>query len=123
MALYAFGYAQLVMIGGIVLMAAGISQLIEHLHEATPPTASMMLAAGIALYLVGDVCFRRAIYIPSSRLRLALVVASLLTIPLGWWAGSGWCLARTWANRMLCLKLSTAARPILRVRELRTRRH
>jgi hypothetical protein len=49
--------------------------------------ALAVLAVGIALYLGGDVFFRRAIYIPSSRLRLGLVVASLLTIPLGAWAG------------------------------------
>ncbi|MDZ4721372.1 MAG: hypothetical protein SH847_23160 [Roseiflexaceae bacterium] len=46
-----------------------------------------MLAAGIALYLLGDVIFRRCIHIPSSRLRLGMVVLSLLTGFIGVWAG------------------------------------
>jgi low temperature requirement protein LtrA len=87
MALYAFGYAQLIMIAGIVLMAAGIKQLIQHLHEPTSLTTSVLLASGIALYLLGDVVFRRSVHIPSSRPRLIMMVVSLATIPLGVWAG------------------------------------
>jgi len=87
MALYAFGYAHLIMIAGIVLMATGVKQLIAQLHEATPLATSALLAIGIALYLLGDVLFRRAIRIPSSRLRLSTALVSLLTMPLGIWAG------------------------------------
>jgi low temperature requirement protein LtrA len=87
MALYAFGYAHLIMIAGVVLTAAGVKQLIEQLSEATPLTTSALLASGIALYLLGDVVFRRSIRIPSSRLRLSMVLVSLTTIPLGVWVG------------------------------------
>jgi low temperature requirement protein LtrA len=87
MALYAFGYAHLIMIAGVVLTAAGIKQLIERLHESTPLTTSALLASGIALYLLGDVMFRRSVHIPSSRLRLGMGLVSLTTIPLGVWAG------------------------------------
>jgi hypothetical protein len=47
-----------------------------------------MLAGGIALYLLGDVVFRRIIQVSSSRLRLGIALLSLLTIPLGIWAGA-----------------------------------
>lgn len=87
MALYGFGYGQLIMIAGVVLAAAGEKRLIEHLHEATDFTTSALLAAGIALFLVGDVVLRHWIRVPSSRLRLAMAFVSLLTIPLGVWAG------------------------------------
>lgn len=87
MALYGFGYAHLIMIAGIVLLSAGIKQAIAQLHEATPLSTSILLASGIALYLLGDVLFRRAIRIPSSRLRLSMALVCLMTIPLGVWAG------------------------------------
>jgi low temperature requirement protein LtrA len=87
MALYAFGYGHLVMIAGIVVMAAGVKQWIEQLHEDTSLTTSALLASGITLYLLGDVLFRRAVHIPSSRLRLGMALVSLATIPLGVWAG------------------------------------
>jgi low temperature requirement protein LtrA len=87
MALYAFSYAHLIMIAGVVLTAAGVKQLIEQLHEVTSLTTSALLASGIALYLLGDVVFRRSVRIPSSHLRLSMVLVSLTTIPLGVWAG------------------------------------
>jgi low temperature requirement protein LtrA len=87
MALYAFGYAHLIMIAGIVVLATGIKQEIAQLHAATSFTTSALLASGITLYLLGDVLFRRAVRIPSSRLRLGMALVSLVTIPLGMWAG------------------------------------
>ncbi len=87
MALYAFGYAHLLMIAGVVLTAAGVKLLIEQLHEAPHLASSILLACGIALYLLGDVVFRRIIHIPSSHLRLGVALLSLLTIPVGMWAG------------------------------------
>jgi low temperature requirement protein LtrA len=87
MALYAFSYAHLIMIAGIVLLATGIKELIAQLYEPASFATSALLASGIALYLLGDVLFRRAVRIPSSRLRLGMAAISLLTIALGVWAG------------------------------------
>lgn len=87
MALYGFGYAYLVMIGGVVLTAAGIKQMIAQLHGATHDTTAALLGAGIAIYLLGDTLFRRALRISPSWLRLAVALLSLATIPLGVWAG------------------------------------
>lgn len=88
MALFGFGYAFLVMIGGIVLLAAGIHHIIDHLHEPPTLTASALLASGIAVYFMGDVFFRRSVRIPFSRLRFLMAFVSLATIPIGLWAGS-----------------------------------
>jgi low temperature requirement protein LtrA len=87
MALYAFGFGQLVMIAGIVLAAAGIKRLLEHLHEPATLATCVLLGAGIAVYLIGDVLFRRLIGITSSRLRVAAALASIATILVGLWAG------------------------------------
>lgn len=86
-ALLAFGYAYLVMIGGIVLLAAGIHHIIDHLHEPTTLTASALLASGMSVYLIGDVLFRRFVHITFSRLRFLVALVSLATIPIGLWAG------------------------------------
>ena len=87
MALYAFGYAHLLMVAGIVLLATGIKQVIGQPQDAEPLATSAMLASGVALYLGGDVLFRRAVRIPARSARLVAAFASLLTIPLGQWAG------------------------------------
>jgi low temperature requirement protein LtrA len=87
MALYAFGYAHLLMLAGVVLTAAGVKLLIEQLHEATLLATSTMLVGGIALYLLGDMVFRRIIHVSSSRLRMSIALLSLLTIPPGICAG------------------------------------
>jgi low temperature requirement protein LtrA len=87
MALLAFGYAYLGMITGIVLLAAGIHHIIDHLHEPTTLTASALLASGVSVYLLGDVLFRRFLHITFSRLRFLIALVSLATIPIGLWAG------------------------------------
>jgi low temperature requirement protein LtrA len=40
-----------------------------------------------ALELFFDLVFRRSIHIPSSRMRLSMAPVSLLSIPIGLWAG------------------------------------
>jgi low temperature requirement protein LtrA len=87
MGLYGFGYAHLIMIAGVVLLAAGVSQLTGHLHEPLSLATGLMLASGVGLYLLGDVGFRWVLRISSGRLRLAAACASLLSLPLGLWAG------------------------------------
>jgi len=83
MALYGFGYAQLIMIGGIVVSAAGVKLVLSHLHEETPLSTSALLAAGIAMYLLGDLFLRRMIGVPSSAVRAATAALCVLTIAIG----------------------------------------
>jgi low temperature requirement protein LtrA len=87
LALYALGYAQLIMIGGIVVSAAGVKLVLSHLHEATPVSTSTLLAAGIAMYLLGDLLFRRLIGIPSSAVRATAAALCVATIAIGVWSG------------------------------------
>jgi len=87
MGLFAFGYAQLIMIAGVVVTAAGVKRLLQHLHEPTSLWTTALLAGGIAMYLLGDVLFRQIIRISSSRFRVVAAVASLGTILVGLWAG------------------------------------
>lgn len=100
MALYAFGFGQLVMIAGIVLVAAGIKRLLEHLHEPATLATCVPLGVGISVYLAGDVLFRRLIGITSSTLRVATALASVATILVGLWAGG---IARRWPRCFSCL--------------------
>jgi low temperature requirement protein LtrA len=86
--LYAFGYAHLIMIAGVVLTAAGLKREIAGLDAASTLAASATLAVGIGLYLLGDGLFRRTLRIAASRLRIAAAAASLLSIPLGVAAGA-----------------------------------
>jgi low temperature requirement protein LtrA len=85
MALYAFGHAHLLLIAGVVLLSAGIKQHLEELHQPITLAAATVLGLGVALYLFGDVLFRRLVKISPSRLRLGAALLALALIPLGRW--------------------------------------
>ena len=68
---------------GIIVLAAGIKKAMGHMYEGLPTGPSVALAGGVALYLLGDVWFRRIMNIGPSPLRLAAAVLALATIPLG----------------------------------------
>ena len=82
-AMLGYGYAHLILIAGIIAVAAGIKQVLSHLHEAPYPNAIWSLGVGLALYLIGDTWFRRVMGIGRGWLRLAVAVLALGTIPLG----------------------------------------
>ncbi|MFC4452625.1 low temperature requirement protein A [Deinococcus sonorensis] len=82
MALNGFGYGHYLMIAGIVLLASGVK-----LGVADPlrpeAAAAWNLGAGLALYLLGDVLYRRVVQIGPGRLRLVVAALMLLGVPLG----------------------------------------
>jgi len=83
MALLGFGYAHFVMIFGIVLIAAGLEVGIAY-PTGPPETVGIWnLAAGLAVYLVGDAAYRRVLRIGPSRRHLLTAGLALLTVPLG----------------------------------------
>jgi low temperature requirement protein LtrA len=86
-ALFGYGYAHLVLIAGIVAVAAGIKQVLAHLHEPPYPNAIWSLGLGLALYLVGNAWFRQAMRVGHRRLRLTVAGLALATIPLGFALG------------------------------------
>jgi low temperature requirement protein LtrA len=78
----------LVMLGGIVVAAAGVQGVIADLGRPAAGSAAWFLATGVALFLVGEAAFRRLLRLGPVRLRLAAAGLALLTAPLGLAAGS-----------------------------------
>jgi low temperature requirement protein LtrA len=79
----AFGYAHLPLLLGIVCAAVGLKKATGHAYEALTLAEAMALAGGVALFLAGDVWFRRVLRIGAGRVRAVGGVAALATIPLG----------------------------------------
>jgi low temperature requirement protein LtrA len=83
MAIGAFFYAFVVMLLGVVILAAGLAQTIAAVDIRTSPETAALLGGGAALYVAGDVLFRRKLGIEPVRFRLAAIPLLLATIPLG----------------------------------------
>ncbi|HEY9287369.1 MAG TPA: low temperature requirement protein A [Candidatus Dormibacteraeota bacterium] len=77
-ALNAFGYSFMPILGGIVLVAAGMKLAVVHYNETSTIPTAIFLAAGTSLYIVGLVIFRR--FVHSGRLALRALMA-LLCLP------------------------------------------
>ena len=88
LALYAFYYAHLVMIFGIVLAAAGLHAAVAELHEPAEHASPWMLAGGVAAYLLGSVWFHRLLSIGASLPRLIAAGVALGSAFVGVVAGS-----------------------------------
>ncbi len=88
LALWAFGYAHLALLFGIVVLAAGMHFAVADPHDELPASAAWFLGAGTALYLVGDVAMRRTLHSGPTTLRLAAAGAALATIPIGRWVAA-----------------------------------
>ena len=83
LALEAFGYWHLLLLLGIIVIAAGEEHAIAAPGHALQLADALALGAGTALYLIGDVLFRRTLGLGRAALRLAAAGAVLLTVPLG----------------------------------------
>ena len=88
LAIRAYYYAHLVMIGGIVTAAAGMAQVIADASRTAAPSAAWLLSSGIAVYLLGESAFRTTLRIASARTRLAGAALVLATGPIAARAGS-----------------------------------
>ncbi|MCT9931102.1 low temperature requirement protein A [Planotetraspora sp. A-T 1434] len=83
----AYFYAHVPMLLGIVATAAGIKKAIGHDHLGLGPAVAM--AAGVALFLIGDVWFRRVLGLGQGPLRLIAALAAAASFPLGmWWSAA-----------------------------------
>lgn len=83
MAIIGFGYAFFIMIFGIILIAAGLEVGIAHATGRPDAVGIWNLAAGLAVYLIGDTLYRHALRIGPGRLRLLIAALAFLTVPLG----------------------------------------
>ena len=82
-ALEAYGWAHYPLLLGIVAAAAGIKKAVAHPVGQLTWAQALVLAGGIAVYLLGDVWFRRVLRIGRLRYRLITAAVVLLTVPVG----------------------------------------
>jgi low temperature requirement protein LtrA len=93
LSLYAFGYAFLPILLGIVLVAAGVKLAVEHHGGEDIAAASWFLATGAAAYVGGLACFRWLLRIGPIALRVVLATACLATASVGLAASPQWQMA------------------------------
>jgi low temperature requirement protein LtrA len=79
----AYWLAHLVMIAGIVVAAAGLEGVITNVVVPVPSVTAWQLAAGVAVYLVGDVLFRYVLRLGSIAGRLTAATLAVATAPVG----------------------------------------
>ena len=84
LALLAYSYAHLGMVGGIVAIAAGLHDAIAHLGGPLDAWHAWLLAGGVALYLLSDKWFRFLVSIGPSHYRGVAALVALATAPIGW---------------------------------------
>jgi low temperature requirement protein LtrA len=82
-AIQAFGYWHLVMLLGIIAMAAGLKDAIGHAFDPLDLAHALMLSGGAALFLAGDLLFRRTLQLGPATLRATAAALALATVPLG----------------------------------------
>jgi low temperature requirement protein LtrA len=68
-AVQAFGYWHLLMLGGIIALAAGLKDVVGHAFEPLDLAHALLLSGGAALFLAGDVLFCRTLDIGPDDLR------------------------------------------------------
>ncbi|MFJ7206538.1 low temperature requirement protein A [Streptomyces sp. NPDC098789] len=83
LAMRAFYYSFLPMLLGIAALAAGVKKVLPHLGEPLHTAPAVSLAAGVALFLAGEVAFRATLRLRPLAYRAAAVPVALLTVPVG----------------------------------------
>jgi low temperature requirement protein LtrA len=83
LALFAFGYAFLPVLGGIIVVAAGMVQAMSRYDRPATAATAWFLAAGVAVYAGGLALFRAVLRTGSVWLRLVIGGAALATVVVG----------------------------------------
>jgi low temperature requirement protein LtrA len=83
LALYAFGYGFLPVLGGIIVFAAGVKNAVGHHGEPLTASTAWLLAGGVAGYVAGLAWFRRCLGIRPVGPRLVIAAAVLPTALVG----------------------------------------
>jgi low temperature requirement protein LtrA len=83
LALHAYGYAFLPLLGGIILFAAGLRRAIVAPEAPASPATAALVAAGVAVYALGLVGVRARLGLGPVGVRVAVAVAALPTVLLG----------------------------------------
>ena len=82
-AIRAYGYAHYVLLVGVVVLAAGVKLAISHAYGHLTLPQALALGGGVALFLAGDLAFRRVLRLGRPGYRLAAAGWALATVPLG----------------------------------------
>ncbi|MFL5782089.1 MAG: low temperature requirement protein A, partial [Thermoleophilaceae bacterium] len=83
LALAGYGLPHMAILLGVVAIAAAEKHAIGHASHALPLAQALYLAVGAALFLAGDVAFRRVLRMGRERTRAAAALLALCTVPLG----------------------------------------
>ncbi|HEY1487952.1 MAG TPA: low temperature requirement protein A [Micromonosporaceae bacterium] len=82
-ALYSYGYAHYPILAGIVALAAGVKKATAHAFGHVSLAQAIALGGGVALFLAGDLIFRRILRLGRPGYRLIALAGALASIPLG----------------------------------------
>ena len=82
-ALTAFSFGYLVLVAGLILVAAGMHEVVHAPDHHLSWSTALVMAAGAATYLVGNVFHLWRLGITGRRWLLVMAVVSLLTVPVG----------------------------------------
>jgi low temperature requirement protein LtrA len=77
-----YSYIHLLLVAGIVLMALGMKVTIGHHSDHLEAVPAFALLGGLAVYLIGLVCFRYRHVKTINRHRLGLAIVLLLLVPV-----------------------------------------
>jgi low temperature requirement protein LtrA len=81
MSLVGYGHCFLPLLGGIIVLAAGLKTVVAHPWDALPVPAALAVGGGMALYLAGDVLLRLVLHLGSNWTRgVAAVLAAASTV-------------------------------------------
>ncbi|WP_040777561.1 low temperature requirement protein A [Nocardia pneumoniae] len=82
-AVLAYGYSLYPLLIGVIVAAAGIQMSIAHGNEAASVAVAAALSGGVALYFLGQFCFRLTLRLPRPWARLLAAAAVAATTPIG----------------------------------------
>ncbi|MFI5913024.1 low temperature requirement protein A [Dactylosporangium sp. NPDC051541] len=85
LAVFAYGYAHVILLAGIVGTAVGVELSVAHALEPMHWSSAVCLSAGVAVFLLGHAWFLRLMRLPGGAYRLVAAAAVLAAIPLGHW--------------------------------------
>lgn len=97
-------YTHYAMLFGIIVLAAGLQEVVTHLAEQGRAAVPWLLASGVALFLLGNAEFRRSVGAGGQIPRLGAVVVALASAAVG--------LVVDEAAQLLLLVLALAAIPV-----------
>ena len=83
LAVRAFGYWHLLILFGVIAMAAVLRHAVGHPSDELGSEQAFLLGGGAALFLMGDVLYRRTLGLGRSAWRLIAALLALATVPLG----------------------------------------